>query len=299
MAVFNRSLYNNARFLEFRFTWFVFTLFRGPSVLYSFRTGLSFVGRRISLAESLDILYISVDIALSRIDPDGLPERLLADPLDRLLLVGGQDDDLSKGQQGVPGRLGQRFLGLGLVPIGIGDADGRRDPSDIVFAETRGGISLVDEREAEVGIGVLFGKVSFDGVGRGLAASLGGVQGGPLFGPSSGSGAKSDEVHPVRRQVCNDTSRGNQYPSSTTFALTALQNPVRPPTFVALLDLPEKLHIDPADDRGSTPVTGKDDAFLPELVEKSGTDVIEEVVPMSVKVGVSVDLTSYIENAVQ
>jgi hypothetical protein len=46
-------------------------------------------------------------------------------------------------------------------------------------------------------------------------------------------------------------------------------------------------------------VTGKDDAFLPELVEKGGTDVVQEVVPMSVKVGVSVDLTRYIENALR
>jgi hypothetical protein len=37
-------------------------------------------------------------------------------------------------------------------------------------------------------------------------------------------------------------------------------------------------------------MTGKDDAFLPELVEKGGPDVVEEVVPMSVKMGVSVDL---------
>lgn len=203
--------------------YFLSFVSHGSSLLYSmphlyfilFTLGFHlFVGESISLAESLDILHISVDIALSRIDPDGLPERLLADPLDRLLLVGGQDDDLSKGQQGVPRRLGQRFLDLGLVPIG--DASGRRDPSDVVFAETRGRVSLVDEREAEVGSGVLFGKVSFDGVGRGLAASLGSVQGGPLFGPSSGSGSKGDEVHPVRSQVCNDTSRGNQHPSLTT-----------------------------------------------------------------------------------
>jgi hypothetical protein len=65
---------------------------------------------------------------------------------------------------------------------------------------------------------------------------------------------------------------------------------MRPPTFVALLDLSEKLHIDPADDRGSTPMAGKDDAFLPELVEKGGTHVVQEVVPMSIKMGVSVDL---------
>lgn len=37
-------------------------------------------------------------------------------------------------------------------------------------------------------------------------------------------------------------------------------------------------------------MAGKDDAFLPELVEKGGTDVVQEIVPMSVKVGVSVDL---------
>jgi hypothetical protein len=37
-------------------------------------------------------------------------------------------------------------------------------------------------------------------------------------------------------------------------------------------------------------MAGKDDTFLPELVEEGGTDVVEEVVPMSVKMGVSVDL---------
>jgi hypothetical protein len=37
-------------------------------------------------------------------------------------------------------------------------------------------------------------------------------------------------------------------------------------------------------------VTGKDDTFLPELVEERGTDVVQEVVPMSIKMGVSVDL---------
>lgn len=44
-------------------------------------------------------------------------------------------------------------------------------------------------------------------------------------------------------------------------------------------------------------MAGKDDAFLPELVEKGGTDVIEEVVPMSVKVGVSVDLSIRSQNS--
>jgi hypothetical protein len=38
-------------------------------------------------------------------------------------------------------------------------------------------------------------------------------------------------------------------------------------------------------------MTGKDDAFLPELVEERGTHVVQEVVPMSVKMGVSVDLS--------
>jgi hypothetical protein len=37
-----------------------------------------------------------------------------------------------------------------------------------------------------------------------------------LFSPSSGSGAKGDQVHPVRSQVCDETSRGNQYPFLTT-----------------------------------------------------------------------------------
>jgi hypothetical protein len=37
-----------------------------------------------------------------------------------------------------------------------------------------------------------------------------------LFGPSSGRGAKGDQVHPVRSQVCFDVSRGHQYPFPTT-----------------------------------------------------------------------------------
>jgi hypothetical protein len=59
---------------------------------------------------------------------------------------------------------------------------------------------------------------------------------------------------------------------------------------VALLDLSQELHVNPTDDRRSTPMAGKDDAFLPELVEQGGTDVVQEIVPMSVKMGVSVDL---------
>jgi hypothetical protein len=38
-------------------------------------------------------------------------------------------------------------------------------------------------------------------------------------------------------------------------------------------------------------MAGKDDTFLPELVEECGTHVVQEVVPMRVKMGVSVDLS--------
>lgn len=37
-------------------------------------------------------------------------------------------------------------------------------------------------------------------------------------------------------------------------------------------------------------MTGKDDSLLSELVQERGSNLVEEVVPVSVKVGVTVDL---------
>lgn len=44
-------------------------------------------------------------------------------------------------------------------------------------------------------------------------------------------------------------------------------SPGSKPTFVAFLGLAEELHVHPAHHGGAAPMTGKDDAFLPELVQ--------------------------------
>ena len=152
------------------------------------------VAARVSLAEAFDIGDISVDLTLSGVDPDRLPKRLLADPLDRLGFV-AEHDDLAERQEGMPGCLGKGVLDLGSVLLL--SRSGRRDPGDIVFRQSWRRVTLVDDGEAEVGGGVLLGKVTFDVGGRRVSFELGGEEAGSRLGPASSCRPECDEVHSV------------------------------------------------------------------------------------------------------